>query len=516
MSNKPLNNKRILRNTLALYVRMFITLSISLFTTRVIFQALGIDDMGVYNVVGGVISMLGILTNTMASSSQRFITFELGKGDIRSLKEVFGSILLIHLIIAVLVLIAAETVGLWFVNNKLIISPERMYAANWVYQMSVSTFVLGVLTVPFSASIIAHEKMGIYAYLSIVDVIMKLVIVCVLVYLPGDSLIMYAILLAITSLVTGMFNILYSLCKFSECKLNLVFNYRLFEDIFKFSGWTMLGQTMIISNDHILNIFLNWFYGTVVNGSRGIALRINGIVAQFVYQFQVALNPPIVKAYASGDIVNFQNLVLKGSKLSFLLMMVLSFPFILESEMILKLWLGESPTYASMFVRLCLINTLLDAMTGPINAGIRATGKVKLVQIYITLVLCFILPVSYFMLKVGCEPYWVIMSNIVVSFATLYIRIFFLNKYSGVNIITFYRNVVTPCYIATVVAFVIPVIFHLCVYHNMINTCFSAFLCVISCVVSGYCIAMNKDEKKYFKSLVLDCYRRWKNKSLFQ
>ena len=351
------DNKRILKNTLLLYVRMFITLGISLFTTRVIFQALGLENMGIYNLVGGVISMLVFLNGSMSSASQRFLSFELGRNNQKNLKEVFELILFIHCILAIIIILLSETIGLWFINKKLVIPPERLLAANWVYQTAIFSSILGIIKVPFTASVMAHEKMGIYAYFSFIDVVFKLLIVYALWFIPGDSLIIYAILLMLSGTIDFLISMIYCLKQFNECNLHFTWNRSLFKQIFSFSGWNLFGQVTIIANDQVLNIFLNWFYGTIVNGARGIALRINGIIVQFVYQFQSALNPPIVKSFASGNIEDTRKLISRGIKISFLLMMLLSYPFIIETDKILTLWLGESPQYTAWFTRLAIINT---------------------------------------------------------------------------------------------------------------------------------------------------------------
>ncbi len=504
------DNKRILKNTLLLYVRMFITLGISLFTTRVIFQALGLDNMGIYNLVGGVISMLGFLNGSMSSASQRFLSFELGRNDESNLKKVFGLVLLIHCILACIVLVLSETIGLWFVNTQLVIAPERMLAANWVYQTAILSSLLGIIKVPFTASIMAHEKMGIYAYFSLIDVVFKLLIVYALWYIPGDSLIIYAMLLMLSGIVDFLISMIYCLWKFQECQLRFVWEKNIFKQIFSFSGWNLVGQVVIISNDQVLNIFLNWFYGTVVNGARGIALRINGIIVQFVYQFQVALNPPIVKSYASGDWVGMQLLISRGMKISFLLMMVLSYPFIIETDWVLTLWLGESPQYTAWFARLAIINTLLDSMTGPIVTGVQASGRLKRMQIYTSIALLTVLPISYFLLEIGLEPYWVTLSNILVSFVTLYIRLSILQRNVGIGKKQLIKEAVLPCYLSAIVSIMPPLLFHFVSERNINNFVLSCIISVVSSMMLSYFIGLNHSEKQFVLSIARRMYSKLK------
>lgn len=505
------DNKRILKNTLLLYVRMFITLSISLFTTRVVFQVLGINDMGIYNLVGGVISMLGILTSTMAGSSQRFISFELGKGELSSMKNVFSSILLIHIVLALLLFVVAEVLGTWFVNTQLVIDESRMYAANWVYQMSVLTFVVGIVTVPFTASIMAHEKMGIYAYFSILDVIMKLVIIYVLIYIDGDNLIWYSVLLAIASLLSSSINIIYSYRKFEECCFKIYYDKALFKSIFAFSGWNLIGQTIIISNAQVVNILLNLFYGTAVNGARGIAQRINAVVVQFVYQFQAALKPPIIKSYAADDIQRSTQLIVSGMKMCFLLMMILSMPIIICTDEILTLWLGESPEYTSNFVRLLIIDTLIDTMTGPIEAGINATGKIKKIRIYTSIVLLVIIPVSYILLKLGFSPYWVLLTNVITTIITLLIRIKILSDMFSLHTILIIRQTLVICYCTFLLSILLPLL----IYNYMncglyAKTAVILACCLFSGILFSYFIAMNKQEKFFINKVIVQFINRIK------
>lgn len=504
------DNKRILKNTLLLYVRMFITLGISLFTTRVIFQALGLENMGIYNLVGGVISMLGFLNGSMSSASQRFLSFELGRNNQKNLKEVFELILLIHCILAIIVILLSESFGLWFVNEKLIIAPGRLSAANWVYQTAILSSILGIIKVPFTACIMAHEKMGIYAYFSFIDVVFKLLIVYALWFIPGDNLIIYAILLMLSGAIDFLINMIYCLKKFHECRLHFTWNRSLFKQIFSFSGWNLFGQVTIIANDQVLNIFLNWFYGTIVNGARGIALRINGIIVQFVYQFQSALNPPIVKSFASGNIEDTRKLISRGIKISFLLMMLLSYPFIIETDKILTLWLGESPQYTAWFTRLAIINTLLDTMTGPITTGIQANGKVKKLQIYVSLALITVLPISYLLLKLGIEPYFVILANIFVSFITLYIRLNILQQYTGIKKIFLIKEAILPCYLVAVLSIIPPFLYHTLTINSLINFIMSCLVSIISSIILSYAIGLNYTEKQFVISIIKKLYSKIK------
>lgn len=434
-----------------MYLRMFITLVVSLFTTRIVFEALGLSDLGIYNVVGGVLSLMGILNGTLTGASQRFISFDLGLNNPSKVKKTFSTFFSAHIILAIAIVIIAETAGLWFVNNKLVIPAEKMVAANWVYQTAVINMVMGIVKSPFSASIIAHEKMGIYAYFSIIDVSIKLLIVLCLLYIPDNRLIIYALLLLLASMIDFFITVIYSLKKLHECSLRLTPDRKTFKDIFSFSGWTLFGQSTIILNDQLVNIFINWFFGTIANGARDIAGRINGVVAQFVFQFQMALGPAITKDYASGNIHSTIKLVTIGCKMSFALMLLLCVPIIAETGLILKLWLGETPEYTVWFTRLILINTLADTMTGPVLKAIQASGKIRHMQMCVSSILIFITPLSYLVLRLGSQPYMVYIVNILISIIAFLVRVHIMSRLLEIYFMDFVKSTIAPCVITGIV-----------------------------------------------------------------
>lgn len=408
MTDTSKNNKRIAKNTLLLYVRMLFLMIISLYTSRVILNTLGVEDYGINNVVSGFIGMLGFLSGSLGAASSRFITYDLGIGDMVTMKRTFGNIVTIHLLLAVMILIFGETIGLWFVLNKLQIPENRMTAALWVYQFSIFSFMLSIVSVPYNATIIAHERMKAFAYISIVDAILKLLIVYLLVIIPYDKLIIYAILFFCIQVFDRVVYGVYCYRHFEETKTKLAFNKKLFKEIFSFAVWTMNGNLAVIGYTQGINVLLNMFFGPVVNAARGIAVQVQTVVQNFCNNFQMALNPQLTKSYAQKDLAHMQQLLKVSSKFSFFLLYIISLPLMLEAPLVLKWWLGIVPEHTINFLRLILCSSMLVALSNPLVVSVHATGKIKKFQaIEGTMLLC-IVPIAYVLLKLfGIRPEYV-------------------------------------------------------------------------------------------------------------
>lgn len=504
------NNKRIAKNTLLLYVRMLFTMAISLYTSRVILNTLGVTDYGIYNVVGGVIALLGFLTNSMGAASSRYITYDLGKGDMSVMKRTFGNILTIHFILAGVVLLLGETLGLWFVFNKLQIPSDRMTAALWVYHFSVFTSILGVISVPYNAAIIAHERMKAFAYIGIVDAVLKLVIVYLLLVIPYDKLIVYAILFFCIQLFDRVVYGFYCTKNFEETRSKWTFDKKLFKEIFAFAVWTMNGNLAIIGYTQGINILLNMFFGPVVNAARGIAVQVQGVVLNFCRNFQMALNPQLTKSYAQNDLNSMHSLLNVSSKFSFFMLFFISLPLILEAPLVLNLWLGIVPEHTVNFLRLILCSSMLTALANPLVVSVHATGKLKKFQLIEGSMLLCIVPIAYLLLKfLGIQPEYVFCVHIVVEIITQYARMCIVLPMISMDISRYVKDVIVPILKVVLLAPILPLFVYL--YLNKSSFITFLFVCVVSVLsvsVMLYFVGCNTNERKFINKRISTVIQR--------
>jgi|SRR5690554_4134955 len=438
------SNKTIAKNTLFLYFRMILVMGVSLFTSRIVLQELGISDYGIYSLVGGIVALFGFFNAAMSSATQRYLSFDIGKGDQEKLRKTFSASLTIHAGIALLVLILAETIGLWYVNYKMVFPPERNFAVNVVYQFSIFSFLLGIIQVPYNALIIARERMNVYAYVSILEVILKLIIVFLLVYFGSDKLITYAILTFVVSFIIRVIYQVYCRKHFKESKYKFEYDKEYYRELMSYSGWNMFGSLAMVARGQGSNILLNLFFGTVANAAYGITMVVQGAVQGFVSNFQMAVNPQIIKNYARGDMQQSLNMIYQSAKLSFFVMLILVVPFLVNIEYIINLWLKEVPPHSIDFIRLALVSLLIDTISGPLVVGAQATGKIKLYQIVIGSFLIMTFPITYILFKYFHNPYvlfWVFIVNALVS---LIFRTFFLRNMIGLKIKDFFMKVMSP------------------------------------------------------------------------
>lgn len=500
MSDTSANNKRIAKNTLLLYVRMLFMLVISLYTSRVVLNTLGVVDYGINNVVGGVIAMLGFLTGSLGAASSRYITYDLGKGNMAVMKKTFGNILTIHFILAAIVLVIGETLGLWFMSTQLQIPPERETAAIWVYQFSIFSSILAVVSVPYNATIIAHEKMSAFAYISIADAVLKLLIVYLLVIIPYDKLIIYAILYfciqAFDRIVYGV----YCSRHFEETHTRLRYDGKLFREIFSFAGWTMNGNLAVMGYTQGLNILLNIFFGPAVNAARGIAVQVQGVCQQFCNNFQMALNPQLTKSYAQKDLENMHRLLVKSSKFSFYILFFIVLPLMFEAEFVLKLWLGIVPEHTVTFLRLILVVGLLYTLSNPIIVSVHATGRLKKFQIIEGTMLLTIVPIAYILLKFfGIRPEYVFVVHIIVELCTQYARLRIVLPMIGMKLDYYLKSVIKPLFWVVIVSPWLPYITNVTMHEQWISffvVCIMCVLCIFGCV---YFIGCTVSERMFIK-----------------
>lgn len=487
-----------------LYFRMFLIMGITLYTSRIVLRELGVPDYGIYNLVGGFVTMLGFFNAAMSSATQRYLSFDIGKGDNVQLKKTFSATLSIHMLIAVIGLLLAETIGLWYVNNKLNFPEDRMYAVNVVYQFSVLTFLLSIIQVPYNALIIARERMKIYAYVSILEAILKLLIVFFLVYFGSDKLITYSILTFCVALVIRVIYQVYCRREFEESKYHFHYDKKYFRELISYSGWNLFGNIAAVAKGQGVNIVLNLFFGTVVNAAYGITNQVYSAVNMFVSNFQLALNPQIIKSYSQGNIEQSHYLISQGSKFSFYLMLIIVSPIVLNVNFILETWLVNPPEYTTVFVQLCLLNILIDCLSGTLMTGAQATGKIKWYQIVVGTLVFLNLPISYLVLKLGHKPYSVYGVSVFISIITLQFRLYFLNKVMGFNIIKYIKEVIFRVVFLSIITIGL---FMLLYNSQLINQEIGDFILkslimiifTMSCVLI---IGLNKQERKLIFNLI--------------
>lgn len=472
-------------------------MGVSLFTSRIVLNTLGVVDFGIYNVVGGVVMMFSFLNSSMSSATQRFFSFELGKKDYEQLKKVFSMSVNIHAIIAVVIFILAETIGLWFLNAKLVIPAERMIAANWVYQFSILAFMLTIMGVPYNAMIIAHERMNVYAYVSIIEVVLKLVIVFMLVWFGYDKLKLYAVLVFGVAAIVWIIYKLYCKRRLPETKYRFAWDQSLYKTLMNYAGWNLFGHLASVATGQGVNILLNVFFGPAINAARAIAYQINSAVNGFVTNFQMAMNPQIVKSYATEDIEYMHQLIFRGAKYSFFLLFIITLPVLLETEIILKTWLKIVPDYTVLFTRLVLINMLIDCISGPLISAAQATGKIKKYQAIVGGLLLLNLPVSYFLLKLGMMPQTTMYVSIVISVLALYTRLKIISPLIDLSISSYIRKVVLYIMPVGLLSIIPAAFFMFSMNSGIIRFLIVVLISFFSTLLFLYLFGLNRNEKKF-------------------
>lgn len=491
------DNNRIAKNTVMLYFRMLLRILISLYTSRIILNTLGIEDFGILNVVSGVVVMFSFLNSSMGAATSRFLIFELGKKDYQQLKKVFNASLISHIGIALVVLLLAETIGLWFLTNKLVIPEERMSAALWTYQFSILTAMITLTQVPYNALIIAHEKMNVYAYVSVLDVILKLVIVYILTIGNFDKMKLYATLFFLVSLTIAFIYRFYCKKKFAESSLSFQWDKGLYKKLFSFSIWELYGGFALMGMGQGVNMLLNIYFGPTVNTARGIAYQLQGTIAGFGNNFMLAVKPQIVKLYAENKVTQMMKLVFASSKYSFFLTFFLSLPLLLETRFVLDLWLKTTPDYTASFCRLVLINNLIWAMRGPIVTSFHAVGKIKVPNLVCGSLFYLIIIVSYFCLKMGLPPESVFIVTIVVSILVHMVDLLLLKRLITYSIRSYFREVLWPSFLVMLISGIITYLLTISLVPGFIRFLVIGFTCVITVAASIYFIGIDLKTRNF-------------------
>lgn len=504
------NSKRIAKNTLLLYFRMLFMMAISLFTSRVVLNALGVEDFGIYNVVGGVVAMFSILSGSLSAAITRFITYELGKGNRDALEKVFSSAVSIQMILAIIIIIIAESIGVWFLNVKMNIPEIRMVAANWVFQFSILTFAINLISVPYNATIIAHERMAAFAYISIFEAMMKLVIAYLIMVVDADKLISYAVMMFIMALIIRMIYGIYCKKHFEECTYHFFFDRDLLKRMFGFAGWNFIGASSAVLRDQGGNVVINLFCGPTVNAARGIAFQVSTAVNGFVSNFMTALNPQITKSYASGEKEYMMTLVIQGARLSFYMLLFLSLPILVNTHYVLKLWLNVVPEHTVLFVQLVLLFAMSESISYPLITAMLATGKIRNYQLVVGGLQMLNFPISYILLHMGMFPEIVIIVAIVISQCCLAARLLMLRGMIGLSV----RNYLHKVYINVIVVTIFSAIFPFLIM-GLLEESFVNF--ILLCLVSVFCtgitvfyIGCNKMERQFIISKVYDIKNKFR------
>lgn len=458
MSNTSVNNKRIAKNTLFLYFRTLLVMLVSLYTSRVILQTLGETDFGIYNIVGGVVVLFSFLNQAMATATQRFLNFYLGKGDIDEVKRVFSTSMTVHISISLLVILLSETIGLWFFYTQLNIPQDRFIAAFWAYQLSVLSCCLQIIRIPYNAAIIAYERMSFYAYVSIAEVLLRLGICYLLVIGSADKLILYAILMSLVAFIVNFIYKVYCTKHYETTRYSLFWDSQLYKKLLSFSGWSLMGSVANVGANQGANILFNIFVGVVANAAMGIAQQVTSAVTSFTGSFQTAFIPQLVKSYSSGDKSYFEQLIFNTSRLSFFLIWVMGFPILMCIQPILELWLSDVPQYTAEFSSLYIIYCMIDACSNPLWNAVQAKGDIKKYQMVISAIIISNVIFGYILLIMGFSPITVVLVRVLLNLFQHLYRIYFLKHAIEFNVKKYMRDVMLPITYVVILSIPLPIV----------------------------------------------------------
>lgn len=498
------SNKLLAKNTLFLYFRMFLTLIVGLYTSRVVLNVLGVVDYGIYNVVGGIVTIFASLNGAMVSTSSRYITFYLGKGDKKKLQDIFSTVVFVHIGLAVIVVILCETIGLWFFYNKMQIPINRIDVAFWILQFSFISSFLNMINTPYTGLIVAHERMNIYAYLSIIDVLAKLAIVFFIQITTWDHLLTYGLLSLIINIFSFLIYRFYCVRSFTESHIKFIFDKPLFKELSNYFGWSIAGNVALAFNGQGINIVLNMFFGPAVNAARGIAYQVQNVINQFVGNFQVALNPQIVKTYANKDLNRMYNLMFASSKYGFLLLFFLSLPVMICSKEILTVWLGVVPEHTVNFIRIILITCMINAMSNSSIVAAGATGRIRNYTMIVATLELLPLPISYLLLKVVKIPELVFLVLLIFETISLGARLCMMKKMINLPITDYIKKVFLPIIKVVSISIWCPIIIFL---NSKITITSTILVCITSLISVGiviYFVGLNDKEKSLLQTIIKD------------
>lgn len=504
------STKNIAKNSLFLYLRMFLNMGVGLFTAGIVLNTLGITDYGIYNIVGGFVSMFGFLNSSMASATRRFLSFDIGKNDQEQLRKTFSTTVTIHIVIALLIVLALETFGLWYINHKLNVPADRLDAVNIVFQFSVFSAFFGIIQVPYNALITAHERFNIYTYISFLELAFKLVILYLLIHIQHDKLILYAVMLFVSSFIIRMIYRIYCRRNFPESHYRFYYDKNYFKTLIAFTGWNLFGEIASLARGQGNNLLLNIFFGTVMNAAYGVTTMIQGVVTNFVSNFQVAVNPQIIKSFSSGNKERSFKLMFQSSKFSFGLMLMMIAPILGSLKFILDMWLKNYPQQSLLFIKLVLCTILIDTLSNPLMMGLQATGNIKLYQAVVGTLVFLNLPISYLLIRITHQPQMVFITALILAFVALWFRLYFLKKNMNFPVNLFVREVLFKVIILAIAILAIWFgVNELYVDNQWILFFVKSGILFFSAGFLAYLILFNATEKGNIKRMVMKKFNKY-------
>ena len=508
MSSNANNNKRIAKNTIFLYFRSIFLLLINLYISRVTLQVLGVKDFGIYQVVGGVVSLFSMLSSTLNTASQRFLTYTLGENNKEKLKNVFGTCISLHIVLGVIVVCILEVFGVWFLYNKLVIPQERLLVAGWVMQFSIATFFINVISVPYNAVITAHEKMDAFAYISILEGLLKLGIVFLLMFIQWDKLLLYGILHFVVSVMLRVVYSVYSSSHFEEAKhIKLYVDKTLFKEMFAFAGWNMIGSSALVLRNQGVDIVLNLFFGVTVNAAKGICNQVQAAVSQLVGNFTTAVKPQLIQSIARKDYSRTYSLVFRGGKMAFMLMMLMAVPIIVCCDDILSVWLVEVPEYTVLMVQITFLYLLATTLSRFITDSVLAYGKIKWFQIIDGGIKMMAIPLIWGLIELTESPYSGVIIITIIQFACLFAELYFAKNYIHLDWKSYLLNVAFRSWLTFACAIIIVELFIRVV---VVHFCFDLFISVIVSLLFVYFIGLDSVEKQMVRGMIKKIHEKLK------
>lgn len=505
--NQTEKTKRIAKNAVLLYIRMVATLIITLFTSRIVLKSLGFDDFGLYNVIGGVVTLFAFLRSSMSSSTQRFLAYEMGSSTADNLRHVFCVCLTTHILLALVLFALAETIGLWFLNTHINIPVGREEAANWIYQFVVLSLCMNMVSLPYDADIVSNERMGYFAFLSILDAVLKLAIAYIVLYTKGDNLILYGALMMGISALNLFLNWIYCRMKFAETRFCFFWDKAMFLRIFSFSGWTIYGQLAVVGANQGTNILVNIFHSVAANAAMGVGHQVNSALTGLVSNFQTAFKPQITKSYASGDYEYLTSLTNYASKISFFLLFLVSLPIILNIEWVLQLWLERVPAHAGELCIVFIIASLCNAVSAPLWMNIFATGRVRNYQLGLSAAYVAELIAVYVLFRMGYPLVVGVSMKAVLNFVVVFVRLYYTHTTQPqFSLVGYSRQVLLPVFCAAILTIAVSLPVANMTNNDLIRLSLTPIIVIVS-IALAYFVGLNKREKKSLRNLIYKCKR---------